>query len=345
MFGIYSARAIGSRSSSEFFAGQRDKAERILEDAQKIEQDRIDINGQPENARANGALGDLIMHRMQFLFMQGRISDGERVLGSWSSKFNSTFEGRVALYITTAHAKMLVARKKLDQALAKLETIVEQPLNIVTGGALQRSDLNWATVILSQVYCFQAKYHYVITLLRPQVDALLERHSQCEYITSDFRILLCEAYIGMKQFNDASTALKSLSDDLRLPGQVGNPRAPDQLFEVKVLSARLSHVQQQWRDAVEKWMDALAFAGIDSRAAIINKTFTRTEKNMLALYSLGVARYRQGDKKVGKLYVSIAEEEPEFLAKPHGEIDYARWMGDVREEYRRVSKSPLQRFC
>lgn len=282
------------------------------------------------------------MHRMQFLFMQRNFDKGEQVLKRWQSRFNSTFEHRVAVYIDTAHAKMLVARGNLEEALECLKQIVEQPLESTTGGAVKSSDLNWATVILSQIYCYRGDYDKVISLLQPRVGSLLEKHSQCEFITSDFRILLCEAYLGSRQFDTAAEELKSLSEDLRLPGQAGNPRSHDQEFKVKVLRARLAHMQQQWRDAVERWIAVIGFLGVKTPDDITNKKFERTERTVVTLYSLGVARYRLGDKKRGKEYVSMAEEEPDALKHPEGKIDYTHWSKTVQEEYCRVSHSRMK---
>ncbi|KAF2271146.1 hypothetical protein CC78DRAFT_12869 [Lojkania enalia] len=336
--GYYRCQAAKWRAYRDFYAGRRDEAEKILAEAQDAEEARMSQTGEPDNARAHGALGDLIMHRMQFLFMQHRFSKGEEILKRWQCHFRSTFEDRVAIHIDTAHAKMLV-RKSVEEAQDALEKIVKRPLADTTGGALKKSDLNWATVILSQIYCSQGRHDDVIKLLKPQVRTLLEQHSRCEFITSDFRILLCEAYLGTKQFDVAATELKSLNEDLGLPGQVGNPRSLSQRFKVKVLRARLAHMRQDWRDAVERWIDVIGATGIRTPEQIDERKFERSEKTMVGLYSLGVARYRLGDRKRGQLYIAIAEEEPEHLKRPPGKIDYSRWMEAVRSEYHRVSRS------
>lgn len=68
-------------------------------------------------------------------------------------------------------------------------------------------------------------------------------------------------------------------------------------------------MQQQWSDAVERWTRVLKYAGADA-TKIGERRFERSYWVTISIFSLGVARYRLGDRRLWQLYVSISNEEP-----------------------------------
>ena len=323
-----------------FFADRKREAEQLIAGVQASEELLAEENGTPENPRAHAALGDLIMHRAQFLFNEGRYDESEKAIKSWKPMSDSTLEKRSEIYLKTALDKVRVARGEIDLAIEHLKEIVSIGQSDSGNDALQESDVNWATVILCQIYCFQGEkesYTSALAELEPRITALITSESQGEFITSDFRILKCEALMGLGRFQEAETELETLQNDLRLPTQVGNPRAPSQLACTKRMKARCYHSQKMWAEAITAWTEALQ----QQRVSISDITSGEFEKKydiVVSIYSLGVAYLHQGEK-IGKKYVEIAKAYPPALKYPDGKTDYTRWLAKIEDEHLQIESS------
>jgi tetratricopeptide (TPR) repeat protein len=316
---------------SLFYQDKKRLAEQLLAGIQASEEELATRNG-TENPRAHAALGDLIMHRAQFLFNEGRYDESEKAIQSWKRVSDSTYEKRTELDLDTALDKVRVACGKVDEAVGHLKEVVERGRPGSASQTLKPSDVNWATVILCQVYCFQGQYQNAISELQPRVDALISSNSQAEFITSDFRILFCEALIGLKNFNDAERELDLLCRDLRLPTQVENPRASTQLFSAMRMIARCYQLQHQWEKAAKAWIDALAHEQV-TPARILTGNFEKKYYVLVTIYSLGIVRWNQGDKNLGQQYIDIAKADSGALTYPSGKTDYTGWLAYVEGQY------------
>ena len=275
----------------------------------------------------------MIMHRAQFLFSEERSNEGRDILSSWEPQYQSPLEERVSLYINTALAKMLIAKGQHMEAVKALEDIMSRAATSSEEGAFKQSDLNWATFILSEVYCSHGRFTDAIKLLQPKVDTLLSLHAQSEFITSDFRILLCEARLRLGQFEKAMSDSRALHEDLRLPSQVGNPRSHDQLLEAKCLIARCFHTQHQWQQAAKAWREVLTLLGVEEED-IPERKFERKYADVVAIYSLGVVYFHLGDKAKAKQYIKIVEEDSESQKPPPSKTEYTSWFPTVKEEFK-----------
>jgi hypothetical protein len=291
------------------------------------------------------------MHRAQFLVPQERYQECEEILGCWSASGSppSTLERRVAVYKDTALAYVRIAQKKHEVAMIELEKIVKN-VEPVGRDNIRKKDLNWATWLLATEYCFKggedpnnsSYFQDVIDLLQPRIDELLDSQSQREFITSDFRLLVCEAQMKLGKLDLAQELLEALQKDLLLPSKVRNPRRHDQLFVTKQTMARIAHRKADWDDAVNKWYDALghvAAEGINDETIRAN-SFKRSYDVDIAIFSLGVAMLHIPAKKhIGKQYIGIAEGENNSLTVlPKERVDYTHWSAYIREEHKRLTQ-------
>ncbi|KAF2458589.1 hypothetical protein BDY21DRAFT_420576 [Lineolata rhizophorae] len=153
---------------------------------------------------------------------------------------------------------------------------------------LNQSDLNWSTVILPQAYRALDRCREVIDLLQHRVAALLDSKAEAEFVTSDFRILLCEALF-------------------------------DSIFPA---TARFYHSLGNWQEALKTWNYVLGYGHVDQEATP-SGSYDRQYDVVVSVYSLGVAYVRTGDKEKTRQIVEITESEPKRLKGRNKESDYA----------------------
>jgi tetratricopeptide (TPR) repeat protein len=327
------------------------KAQLLLAEAQRREEQITNDKGQPESIKAHAALGDLTVHRLQYLVLQGKYHECENIFSGWSAAGNtpSKLERHITIHKETALAHVRIAQGKHDEAVAKLKRIVNQTV-FDAPDAMRKSTLNWGTCLLAEEYCWKGGegpnssqyFREVINLLQPRIEELLTTHSERELITSDFRLLVCEAHLRLQEYDIAEELLQSLQRDLLLPSKIRNPRRDDQLFSTKQTLARAAHLRGQWEEAVKKWYDALQHVpseGVNDYM-IASNSFKRSYDTDLSIFSLGVALlHNAAEKKKGRRYIAIAEGKGSKLGVfPKGKVDYTRWAAYVREEHRKLTR-------
>lgn len=280
------------------------------------------------------------MHRAQLLFRERRYSDSEELIKGWKPVSDSEYESAVASNLRIESDKIAIAREHMDDAVTHLRAVAESGQD--RGAGMKQTDVNWATVLLCQVYCWQSNYEQVRLDLQPRIQRLLDGGAHADYITSDFRILLCEALLGLQRFHDAGEQIETLCTDLLHPTQIKNTRASSQLFQALCLKARCFQLQQQWQEASSCWTDALKHEQITEQ--MIHEGDIKSESYwvLLATYSLGLVYCYLGDGERGQQYVSFAKERLSRFAG-HGDpgeiLDYTKWQDRMEDADGALRKS------
>ena len=308
-------------------AGQNRAAEQLLYLKQNSEA-QLQASQHP-TSRAHAALGDLIMHRAQFLFRERRYDDGKELVKLWKPVSESEYEMTVASNLRIESDKIDIAQGQMDEAVKHLREVAAAGKN--SNPVIKQTDVNWATVLLCQVDCWQANYEQVEVDLQPRVQQLLRIGARADYITSDFRILLCESLLGLQRFRDAEMHVADLCTDLRRPDQIKNPRASDQLFQALCLKARCFQVQRRWHEAKSCWIDALEHEKVTKQMIQNGEIKSESYWVNLGVYSLGIVYYHLKREELGETYVSIAKERLSKHASkgdpgdPGEILDYTKW--------------------
>ncbi|KAM0332048.1 hypothetical protein ACHAQA_002317 [Verticillium albo-atrum] len=346
--GYHRCLAAKWRAYRLWYDNEKPEAEAVLKRCQLAEEHAAAVRGQPQDARANAALGDLIMHRAQFLFETEAFDEGSRILRSWKrmpDQSDSQMERRTALYVNTALAKRQIAEGAPDSATTTLEALVEGTKPLPTDIALKKSDLNWATVLLGQLYCLRglgtdaaarAAPGKLVKLLEPRVEELLALQARYEFITSDFRLLLCEARLQMGKHELVQQELAALVTDLGHPLQVGNPRSQSQLSKARIMEARVLHVRREWTAAVAAWRVALRMEGVsDASLDVGDVELAGHHQVAVCVYSLGIAVFFEGDRKRAAKLVDLVKGDPKsgYLVNPVGKLDYTGWVSELDKQY------------
>ncbi|TAQ87678.1 hypothetical protein B7494_g3974 [Chlorociboria aeruginascens] len=298
------------------------------------------LTAEVSDYRGHAALGDLTMHQAQFLFKGGHFKDGEIILKRWRIKSNSEMELRTQLYIDTALAKSLLCQDKISEAVDILERLVLVPEAHGTG-AMQPEKYHWATALLAQGYCALGSWDKTITLLSGEVHFRQKKGLQTEFITSDFRLYLAEAYVRTHQYKEASALLLKLENALGNALQADNPRAQGQLVATKSLEARALYMQKSWTPACMAWIDYLTCLSVDE-ADITDLTWQKGYDVEIGILSLAVVYYHLGNTAKANQYIKIIESDPNALQWPVGETDYTKWLLYLQADYRDVRMSWFQ---
>jgi hypothetical protein len=126
-----------------------EEAKAILLRAQELEELGNETRGGPSNSRAHAALGDVILHRANFLFAdeQEHFEEGTRVLGGWKPTTanlaeTSQMERRTLTYIKTALAARMTTQEKYQDAMKELERLIEESQPFPGDLVLKKSTLS-----------------------------------------------------------------------------------------------------------------------------------------------------------------------------------------------------------
>jgi hypothetical protein len=126
-----------------------EEAKAILLRAQELEESGNETRGGPSNSRAHAALGDVILHRANFLFAdeQEHFEEGTQVLRGWKPTTinlaeTSQMERRTLTYIKTALAARMTKQGKYEDAMKELERLIEESQPFPGDLVLKKSTLS-----------------------------------------------------------------------------------------------------------------------------------------------------------------------------------------------------------
>jgi tetratricopeptide (TPR) repeat protein len=320
-------------------------AECLLTQTQLREERNLAGDVTLRHARNNAAIGDVIVHQAQCLFGLRDYPKAKIVLENWQMVSESRLEKLYWRQIRSALGKNLVFMKRYEEA----ETTLHQVLAEANPEApfKELNEFNWAIVILGQLYCKVAKYEEALELVAPRVVRFKQARRNMEPITSDFRLIMCEALLQVGRYGEFELELSSLEQDLQLPGQASNCRTSTQLLEVKRLWARSYYLRKSWPQAVDAWRLVLVHLGVEEDDALTPHFQQQHRGNFRiaeALYSLAMTHYQLGDLNRAMTYIQLVTSEPASLKHPSEEFDYSGWLCRMRDEYRAASTRPRRRY-
>lgn len=250
-------------------------------------------------------------------------------------------ETRTQRYIDTAIGRSLLFLSQEDQAIGRFQNIladanIEGPLKAL-------NEFNWVAVTLGQLHCKNENFADAVALVKPRCERLILENMRYDFITSDFRIILCEAYLRMPDYDSLKKELDSLQQDLTHPAQIGNPRAPSQLLTVKRLYARSLYLQalenhRLFPQALNAWRGVLKDLSVDDDK-ILSREFDRSYDTTVAIYSIALVYSYLGDHRRALEYVAIVEEDQKSFEHPNAEIDYSLWFSRVQDDFATFSKA------
>jgi len=332
------------RAYFEFNGGDKVGAERLLAAVQEQVASRMNANPSLKTPRNNAAMGDLVLHRAQCLFWQRNYPLAARIVQSWSPTTASRLETRIHRQLRAAMCKNLVYLGEYDRATADLESMLA--CTDPQGPLEELDEFNWATVTLGELYCKQKQYSNAFKLIEPRVERCLAENRRLDFISSDFRVILCEVLLQMGKYDAFDSKLRALEADLLHPGQKGKPRAQPLLAEVRRLRARSFYLRERWPQALDAWRRLLLSEGVTENA-ILEDGFAAQHSAKYciaeAIVSLAVTYWRAGDEDRSKIYWNIVNSQPASLVHPAESIDYTGWLDLMTSEYTWMSKATKRR--
>ncbi|KAK3312081.1 hypothetical protein B0H66DRAFT_394025 [Apodospora peruviana] len=332
-------RAAKWRGYFEFNDGNRDKAEELLGKTQDKEMARVLADPTLKTARNNAAIGDVILHRAQCLFSQRSYYRVMQVIESWHPiSPESRLEARMHGFLQAAACKNQIFLERYDEAMRGLQEILA-PAD-PAGPLAALDEFNWATITLGQLYCKRRQYDAAVELVNPRVKRFLDEDRRLEPITSDFRLILCEALLQTHKYDAFDKHLKSLERDLLLPGQKGKPRSPKLLRAARTLRARSYYTRGRWPQALDAWRRLLVSDGVQEDDILREGHMTTRLQDATDAYgvseavlSMAVTYWRVDDAERAMAYWDVITVHPASMDYPSEEIDYSGWLGYVKAEF------------
>lgn len=328
----------------EFNRGDKIGAERLLastyEDVTRGDASQVTIS-----ARNNAFIGDLVLHRAQCLFWQRNYSLAADILRLWkpiNPESPSRLETRIHRQLRSAMCKNLVYLGCYADATADLEAMLATANPF---GPLEELDeFNWAAVTLGELYCKQGQYGQALELIEPRVARFLTENRRLAFISSDFRLLLCEALLQMGRYDSFDRQLRSLETDLLHPGQRGKPRVAAQLASVRRPRAGSFYLRRRWPQALDAWRRLLLSEGV-AEGSILEEGWADMKDGVglrygvaEAVLSLAVAYWHVQDDERAKVYWDIVTSRPASLVYPAESIDYSGWLDFMKSEFARLEE-------
>lgn len=324
--------------------------QQTLTDAQLQEEERNQARGGAlENSRSHAALGDIIMHRAQFLTERGEYEKCDTALRSWAKISESQMEARTLAEHKTAEAKNLLAKGNEPRAIELLESVaypIVQDLepsaeeDLDTQIRLYQRSFNWATITLAMVYCSHGSardFQKVLELSAPRLSGLLRSNARYGFLAADYRILTCEVMLRTKEFDRFQEQLDLLVKDLEHPLQrSNNPRQLRHMWTAKCLFARFFHMQERWAQATDAWVAALLLESI-TEDMIDKDEFKDEYRQCICVYSLAVCLLHRGSRKA-KTYFEVLEKHVKGLRHPRTDPDYTQWLTYLSSDHSLPSK-------
>ncbi|KAK3375509.1 hypothetical protein B0T24DRAFT_664698 [Lasiosphaeria ovina] len=146
----------------------------------------------------------------------GRLSDATAALQSWKTDGQSPVEKRSKRLIDTALNNMLILLGELDQSMIGLEEIYMQAR--FDGPVKNLEEFNWVTTILGQLCCVKGEWGRVIEVISPMLNRYVRDGRVFDYITSDLRLVQCEALLlSESRYAELDDQIGLLERDLLVP--------------------------------------------------------------------------------------------------------------------------------
>ncbi|KAK0643747.1 hypothetical protein B0T16DRAFT_459858 [Cercophora newfieldiana] len=330
------------RAYFEFNRGDKIGAERLIAVVHEEVSHRTG-SAPMTSARNNAAIGDLVLHRAQCLFWQRNYPLAAEILRLWRPirpDAPSRLEARIHRQLRSAVCKNLVYLGRFDDATRDLEAMLA---TANPSGPLEELDeFNWAAVTLGELYCKQEKYDQALELIEPRVARFLAENRRLEFISSDFRLILCEALLQTGRYDTFDQQLRGLETDLLHPGQRGKPRVAAQLASVGRLRARSFYLRGRWPQALDAWRRLLLSEGV-VEGSILEEGWADVKDGVglrysvaEAVISLAVAYWRVDDGERARVYWGIVTSQPSSLVHPAESIDYSDWLDFMKSEFARL---------
>ena len=272
------------------------------------------------------------MHRMQLFINQHRFDMAKEILRSWTptSQSPSYMERRVQLHLRTAGLRARMSHDEQTQYIESLQEVIAEAKELGKSPAGGRgNEADWPTYTLGQLFCFAGRFSDCISLMEGQLKTL--ENLKFSFITSDYRILLCEALLRTRSFQKFDDEVIALQKDLQDPLQAGNPRIRIQLMTTKRLQARKFHMQGQWLKAEEGWWNVLRHRDF-TEEDIAKRRFVKDYASGEAILSLSICFHNLRRYQEATAYRCIVEEDANLLTLPVEKIDYTRWLEQLKAE-------------
>ncbi|ETN41208.1 uncharacterized protein HMPREF1541_03143 [Cyphellophora europaea CBS 101466] len=337
--GYYRCLASRWRAYMHHRLGEERLMQQTLSHRQNYEQ-RTERSEQVVSSRAHAALGNIIMHRAQFLTKAGLYEDCENALGSWVQRSGSMMENHTMSELKTASAVNLYAQGDQAEAIRLLSEVVYPFMQSQGqfGGRLPQRNVsqrafNWAAISLCQIHCRQGtedQLREVMDIITPLLAVLMPTDERFGFAACDYRILECEVLLRGKHWEDFQAKANILMEDLTQPPIYAghNPRREDHQRQVKHMLARYFHMRGEWSYAVEAWTAALASENVD-RAKIESNAFKDDYKVCICVLSLAVCLSHSKQPqavKTARVYFEVLEKHVNGLKHPAAEPDATRWL-------------------
>lgn len=316
--------------------GHSDMADTILKKAQALEEERRQNRGNhKENPRAHAALGDIIMHRAQFMTRRKLYNECDEVINSWAPcdvDAPTDIETKTYSDLKTANARNLLAQGEESKAKEILLDITHPVQERTATGEIRNimhlnaHSFHWATVTLSEIFCKEGKFEEALKLVNPRIDEFEKSDIGHEFLFVDYLRLRCEAALRLKDFTAVegfmNDLIKELDDSLR---QAGNLRQFEQMATAKSLWARFHHMQQSWEAAIDFWKAVLSWYGIEVPQNANLSDGKHKYDIAVSILSLAICFAEAHQKESHELFDRL-DSHPESLVHPAHNPDYTQWL-------------------
>ena len=210
-------------------------------------------------------------------------------------------------------------------------------------------EADWPTYVLGQLHCLTQDFDKAIELTLQGLDSL--QHLKYEFITSDFRLILCNAYLrkGDSRFQ---CEICKLQRDLEDPLQNGNPRTSSQLNAAKRLEAQNLYMQHRWPEANRKWKEVLYHLKI-TEEDIINRKFAKSHEVGEAIFPLAMTdghlqqTASEGENATRAASFMAVVNDDKLSTFPAEEIEHTAWLHYIKSDHAKLtakSSSPRRIF-
>lgn len=233
---------------------RHDKAVTLLENTRKWAKEL-----RTPSPEFNAQLGTLVIQLSGIMAVSGQIEKSHEVMQSWrplDAQNLCPAESSVLGYRDRLWGRHLYLERRFVEA----EKILKAVLDREPPGLHNRA---WVITHLADVLVAESKLEEILPLIQAELAASEVDGSPAPvaFHIARLKVNLGETLIELERYSEAETLLSGLLSDLKQLLDNGDRWVLIESFFATSGLARISHSQQQWKSAVEKWQRALELAG------------------------------------------------------------------------------------